>query len=187
MEKCWKFMEYHGIWWNIHGIWWNPDDIWRWNGIRHGLSWNPSIYQYLPFGGEHPFTNRYQQFLNFHQVRILSTDSRPVTCIAVVIPRHSQPVTWNSKFDIGNNTLTNFNSWFHNGNHNGNHELFHHDFHLISWRDFWESFGSLIFRWGDIQSAVRLVFPGELSRHAVSEGCKVPLGNGAKVLYGRFL
>eukprot|EP00438_Fugacium_kawagutii_P028768 Skav212374 [mRNA] locus=scaffold1983:89537:93846:+ [translate_table: standard] len=24
----------------------------------------------------------------------------------------------------------------------------------------------------DIQSAVRLVFPGELSRHAVSEGCK---------------
>ena len=25
---------------------------------------------------------------------------------------------------------------------------------------------------GDIQSAVRLVFPGELSRHAVSEGCK---------------
>jgi hypothetical protein len=119
-----------------------------------------------------------QQFLNFHQGRILSdsTDSRPVTCIAVVIPRHSQPVTWNSKFDVGNNTLTNFNSWFHNGNHNGNHELFHHDFHLISWRDFWESFGSLIFRWGDIQSAVRLVFPGELSRHAVSEGCKVPLG-----------
>mmetsp|Transcript_11045 Transcript_11045/g.26586 ORF Transcript_11045/g.26586 Transcript_11045/m.26586 type:complete len:146 (-) Transcript_11045:90-527(-) len=29
----------------------------------------------------------------------------------------------------------------------------------------------------DIQSAVRLVFPGELSRHAVSEGCKAVINH----------